>query len=158
MPPQSDDLAARLQRMEDERDIVTRLHAVCYAVDGPDEAAWLDGFTAGGVFTWRPAAGAEPKLDLRGQAALAEWFAGHRKNNPLGTQVHIVLHPIVSLGGDTARVKSTYVTLRLVEGEIVVASSGRYDDGLSRCADGAWRLDEHHSIGNMMRQPQPVRS
>ncbi len=157
MPPAPDDSAARLQRLEDERAVVARLHSVCFAVDGTDEAAWLDVFTPAGVFTWRATDDAVPALDLRGHEALAVWFRTHRTNNPVGSQMHIVLHPIVTIDGDEARAKTAYQTLRMIDGQVVVASTGRYDDRLVRSADGAWRLAEHHAVGSMMRQAAPAR-
>lgn len=152
------DSAARIQHLLDERALTDRIHSVCYAVDGADSAAWLDVFTPQGVFTWRASDDAAPALDLRGHEALAAWFSQHRNNNPIGSQMHIVLHPIVSIDGDAAHAKSAYQTLRMADGQIVVASAGRYEDRFVRSADGAWRLAEHHAIGVMMRQAAPPRA
>ncbi|MCR5879565.1 nuclear transport factor 2 family protein [Phenylobacterium sp. J367] len=148
----------RLQRLEDQRAVTDCIHSVCHVVDGTDAAAWLDLFTPDGVFTWRANDGAAPALDLHGHDALGAWFAQHRSNNPAGSQMHIVLHPIVSLDGDAARVRSAYQTLRVADGQIVVASTGRYEDLLVRSPDGVWRLAERHAIGAMMRQAAPARA
>ena len=158
MPPDLIDPAARLQRLEDNRAVTDRIHAVCYAVDGSDRSAWLDLFTPQGVFTWRASHDAAPALDVRGHDALAAWFEQHRTTNPIGSQMHIVLHPIVAIARDEARARSAYQTLRTADGQIVVASTGWYEDRLVRSADGAWRLAEHHAIGSMMRQAAPPRA
>lgn len=147
----SANLSQEVRHLRDERTILDRLHKLCSAIDGPDEAAWLDCFNPDGFFTWAASAEADLQLDLRGHSALAEWFTQHRQSKPLGTQTHVVLHPVVEISDGSALVRSSYLTLRLVGSEIVVASTGYYVDRLTRYTDGSWRFAEHVAVGIMSR-------
>jgi len=142
---------ARLKILEDRLAIVELLHRVCFTIDNDVPGDWLDCFVAEGIFSWGSDPDAPPVLDLRGRDALAFWFDHHRASNPIGSQTHIVLHPVVTVAGDIATVTSSYMTLRAIGGDVMVASAGRYADRLRREPDGCWRLVERRAIGTMMR-------
>lgn len=142
-------LAARLARLEAERDILHLLHAVCTAVDGEVAAAWLDCFTQDGAFSWAPIEGAAVGLDLNGRAELGDWFTKHRTINPVGSQMHLLLHPVIVVEGDHARATTSYLTVRRTADGLQLASAGRYMDQVRRESDGPWRVSEHRAIGAM---------
>jgi hypothetical protein len=144
-------ILARLKILEDRTAIVELLHRVCFTIDSDVAGDWLDCFVAEGVFSWGSDPDAPPVLDLRGREALASWFNNHRASNPVGSQTHIVLHPMVTVTGDTATVASSYMTLRIIGGDLLVASAGRYADRAWRDPKGRWRLVERRAIGTMMR-------
>lgn len=140
-------LAAQIARLEAERDVLHLLHALCTTVDGDSVTAWLECFTQDGAFSWAPADGAPLGLDLNGRGELGEWFARHRKQNPVGTQMHVLLHPVIVVDGDHASATTGYLTVRRTADGLQVASAGRYMDVVRREADGRWRLSEHRAIG-----------
>lgn len=141
------ELAARLDRLEAERDVLNRLHEACVTVDGPSAEAWLDCFTRDGAFSWAPSEGAARELDLNGRAELAAWFAQHRVTNPVGSQMHVLLHPVIAIEAEVAAATTSYMTLRMGADGLFVASAGVYADRLRREADGRWRMSEHRATG-----------
>jgi hypothetical protein len=147
----SEVIVERVRLLEDQRAVLLRLNAACFAIDGAEKDSWLKCFTEDGVFTWAPSADGATLLHCRGHESLAEWFSAHRASIPAGSQVHVLLHPLVEISGDAARVISTYVTIRSIGEEIGIKSAGRYHDRLARCSDGEWRLVERRAIGQMSR-------
>jgi hypothetical protein len=151
LPTYVADLLSRVQRLEDEQAIVARLHRISFAADRDDEAAFLDCYTADGIFSYASARG-EPKVfEAKGRKALADWFAGHRATTPLGSMTHIILHPVITWDGGVARVMSTYTSIRAVGGELMQTTVGEDYDELVRSADGQWRLRARHAVGTMRR-------
>lgn len=144
-------LSDRLARLEDERAVATALYRLCAVVDGPSVSDWTACFTADGTFSWSPGRDAALALDLRGSDALAEWFARHRTINPVGTQLHLIHHPVIEIDGDEARAVTTYATIRAQSGDLPVASTGVYHDRLVRCSQGRWKVAAHHAVGAMSR-------
>ena len=142
---------AQVQRLEDIESIKGLLHELTLAVDDDAADDWLECFTVTGRFSWAPSADADPLLDVNGRDDLREWFEGHRVANPVGSQTHLMLHPVIEVTGDTATVRSSYVTLKFFDGEIVVATSGRYRDRLDRQPDRRWLLSWRHCTSRMMR-------
>jgi 3-phenylpropionate/cinnamic acid dioxygenase small subunit len=143
----------RLQRLEDERAIIDRIHAFAQTIDNKEFDAWLDGFTPDGRWSWREAKDAEPHFDISGREQLTEWLDGHRERFPPGEEHHVVTNPrVVEIDGDTARAESWYIVVRS-EGDpkLGVRSAGRYHDRLQRGADGQWRLAERQAVGEMPR-------
>jgi 3-phenylpropionate/cinnamic acid dioxygenase small subunit len=143
----------RLQRLEDERAIIDRIHAFAQTIDNKEFDAWLDGFTADARWAWRESVTADPVFEARGQAELSQWLDGHRERFPPGEEHHVVTNPrVTSIAGDEARAESWYVVIRS-EGDpkLGVRSAGRYHDRLVRSADGAWRIAERDAVGEMPR-------
>lgn len=153
MADQPDSIETRLQRLEDERAIVDRIHAFATTIDNKEFDAWLDGFTPDGRWSWSESKTAEPRFDISGREALTKWLDGHREAFPPGEEHHVVTNPrVVEIDGDTARAESWYIVVRS-EGDpkLGVRSAGRYHDRLQRGADGVWRLAERHAVGEMPR-------
>ena len=146
------DLSALLRRVEAHQGVSNLLAEVCHAIDGPDGAAWAALYTDDGVFGYTSAPGGEKLFELRGRASLIEWHAHHRANTPVGKQNHLTLNSSIAVDGDAATAASTFVSLREVNGVVVPASSGRYEDRFRREPDGAWRLVERQAIGDMPRK------
>jgi 3-phenylpropionate/cinnamic acid dioxygenase small subunit len=140
-----------LARLLDERDVTARLYAYCEAADAQTPEAFLDCFTADGLFTYRTFAQAEPSLTCRGRAELERWFVERLPVVPPGTMNHTTVHPRVSVDGDRAEATSRYISIRSREGGLAVVSTGSYRDRLVRCEDGQWRLVERESVGDMPR-------
>src|SRR3954452_12699693 len=121
------ELAARVSRLEDERDIVDTIYRHSVTSDVEDREGWLENFTDDGRFAWRPALGDRTRalpeggwvegtwaIDVRGKSQLAEWAAGGFLVR--GRENHTVRPPrIVSLEGDEAETETWYVILRSEE-------------------------------------------
>ena len=142
---------ARLRAVEDRDAVRDLLHRICTTIDASLADDWLNCFVADGRFSWNRDGDPTLLLDLNGRRALADWFTHHRASNPVGSQTHIVLHPVVIVRGDRAEASSSYMTLKKMGGEVVVASAGRYADVATRCPDGGWRIVSRSATGSMMR-------
>jgi hypothetical protein len=126
--------------------ITAALNNICAAVDGADRNRWVDCFLADGTFTWAPTKESGPVLDLAGADELAAWFDQHRSARPVGTQIHVLNNPYVTIDANGAAVESSYLTLRSVAGRIEVASCGRYVDRLLCGGDGEWRIARREAV------------
>lgn len=140
----------RLARVEDTLAVQEVLARCCHAIDAEDAAAWVDCYSEDARWTSVGTAGG-PTFVLEGRSAFAEWFAEFREKVPLDTQTHLGLNARIAIDGDSADVTSTFVTVRLVDGEPVVFSNGLYHDRLVRCADGAWRIADRTSQASFRR-------
>lgn len=132
--------------------VLNVLADVCHAIDSHDGAAWAALYTDDGVFAYAPAPGTDNLFELVGREALVAWHVHHRSTTPVGKQNHLTLNPVVTVTGDTATSRSYFVSLREVDGAVVPASTGRYEDRLRRDADGRWRLSCRLAIGDMPRR------
>jgi 3-phenylpropionate/cinnamic acid dioxygenase small subunit len=147
------DIEKRLQRLEDERAIIDRIHAFASTIDNKEFDGWLDCFTADGRWSWRSSPEAEPNFAVQGHAELKAWVGEHEKNFPPGEEHHVVTNPrVAEIDGDTARAESWYVVIRS-EGDpkLGVRSTGRYHDRLVRERDGQWRIAAREAVGEMPR-------
>lgn len=140
-----------LTRLLDERDVIETLYAYCEAADATTPGAFVDCFTADGVFSYRGFAEAEPSLTCRGRGALERWFLERLPVVPPGTMNHTTVHPRVTVEGDQAQATSRFLSIRSGDGGLFVASTGSYQDRLVRCEDGRWRFLERHCVGDMPR-------
>jgi ketosteroid isomerase-like protein len=134
-----------------EREVMRRLYDYCEAADADTPDAFLDCFTASGLFTHTAHGQSEPVLTLRGHAELERWFVERLALVPPGTMNHTTVHPRVQIEGDRASCRSRFISLRARQDGLYVASTGGYQDVLQRCEDGQWRLAERHSRGDMPR-------
>lgn len=130
---------ARLEALEDERQIVETLHRYGHAVDyGPPEA-WADLFTNAGVRTLFRANG--QTVSQRGRAE----FIAHLSKVPLpkGTwDKHVTSNPVITLHGRTAKAESYFIQFNSrSEGGPRVNAFGRYHDTLVK-ERGRWRIKE----------------
>jgi SnoaL-like protein len=138
--PGIEELAARLARLEDEREIVSTLYGYGHALDYGREEDWVDCFTEDGVFDVRTRAG-EPFARCDGREQLLEFARGHTRP-PAAYHKHFVVDPVIELEGDTARVDSYFARLDAGPdgGHAHVLAMGRYRDELVRSPDGVWRI------------------
>jgi hypothetical protein len=150
---QMETLAARLLRLEDERDIRGVTDRYCFAIDYGDETSLVDCFTDDARFEIRVHApgAALPATDgvappdrvtvHQGRAELAAFAAGHSRP-PQAYHKHVVTNLAIEQadGADTALARSTFFRFDDVGGKREIYAFGRYVDQLQRCADGKWRF------------------
>jgi SnoaL-like domain len=149
-------LLIRLRRLEDERDIRVALDRYGHSIDYGLESAWVDCFTADGVYDLRlrvPVAGLQSTfpfaevdpggLRFTGARALASFVAVHSRP-PVAYHKHIVVDQVIVLDGDPDRARATSYFLRVddLAGRREIVAFGRYIDRLVRCADSRWRFEE----------------
>lgn len=131
-------VAARLRRLEDERDIVRTLYRYGHGLDYGPEAAFLDVFTENGK--WMRVAGRKPARSFEGVHGLAQMFRDHT-HAPDFYHKHVVVNPQVDVEGDTATAVSYLIFVcDHPEGPYIRAFS-RCRDRLVRCSDGRWRIE-----------------
>ncbi len=129
-------LEARVQRLEDERDILGVLYTYGHAIDYNYEQEFLDCWTEDARLVYCA-------LDQthQGREAIARAFREHT-HAPEAYHKHFLAEPRIRIDGDRATVESMYARLdRFADGP-KVRSFGRYVDVLVRCADGRWRFKE----------------
>jgi hypothetical protein len=162
MPVESDALAAldalraRLQLLEDERDIRAALERYGHTIDYGLEAEWVDCFTNDGVddhrvpnmpAEWKeffPFAEFDPGgMRIVGRDALAAFVSLHTRA-PETLHKHIVVDAVISVDEPGHGARSTSYFLRVDEmgTERIISAFGKYIDHLERGADGRWRFVE----------------
>lgn len=140
------DVETRLQRLEDERDILLRLNTFGHCIDYGGTESFVDCFTDGGALTysWDAAnevsdTGHAEDVSYRGREELAGFIATHTRA-PEHRHKHVVVDPHIEIDGDQAVVTSYFVRLDRNAAGPVVSSFGRYSDAFARCPDGRWRI------------------
>lgn len=149
-------LAARLRKLEDERDIRLALDRYGHSIDYGLESEWVDCFTPDGVYDLRLRV-MSPGLDkifpfarvdaggirFSGSKALASFVAVHSRP-PAAYHKHIVVDQIVTRFGEEDKARATSYFLRVddLAGRREIVAFGRYVDLLVRCPDGRWRFSE----------------
>lgn len=137
-----DDLEARVARLDTERAILNRLYAYGHSIDYGAEAAWVDCFTADGVWDVRFRRGSNEPIRCKGQAELRAYIATHTRA-PYHWHKHLLTEPVITLHDDRASCDSYFVRLDVDDaGRHTVTGQGRYRDQLALEADGAWRFVE----------------
>jgi ketosteroid isomerase-like protein len=129
----------RLQRLEDERGILSTLYTYGHAVDYGYEDQWVDCWTEDAVLHWPTRPG-----PLEGREAIRDAFRAHT-HAPDKFHKHFLVEPRIRLDGDRATVESYYARLDQYEDGPKVRSFGRYRDVLVRCDDGRWRFKERRA-------------
>jgi uncharacterized protein (TIGR02246 family) len=136
MSEQDGTVEARLRRLEDKDEIMALFLAYRRALDEKDFAAYAALFAAEGEFI----AG---EMRARGPAAiqeLVEGMLGTLLTAESGNDLHVVANPDITLEGDRATARSTWIyILRGEDGGPDLAKVGRYEDVLVR-EGGAWRF------------------
>ena len=135
-----ENLASRLQRVEDELSIVRLLSRCAHAVDYGDEETSLDSFTDDATWQGRHVSTGKTFIQHSGKDQLAEFFRAHTRAPHLYHK-HFVADISIDIRGDDAS-SSAYVML-VVSGPgslPALGGFGRYHDEIRRCADGEWRI------------------
>ena len=121
-------MASPLEEKDAIREVMARY---CFALDDgrfPDMAAL---FTEDG--TWQTFFG-----KATGRKAIAEFAAGlraHRTDNPRA--IHHVTNIVITLDGDTAKVRSNWTTVQNAPEGPKIGSGGAYDDEMVKIG-GQW--------------------
>jgi hypothetical protein len=128
----TDDLTARVQRLEDLHALQQLRAQYCQALDDGrwDELAEL--FTPEGAFVGLSTA--------RGRSELRSFFAD-LQNGPLTAWWHFSSNETLELSGDLAAGETWLLQPCVVDGRSQLAA-GRYTDRMIRCDDGRWRFEE----------------
>src|SRR4051794_31677493 len=104
------ELERRIAKLEDERDVLHRLYAYGHAIDYGNEAAWVDCFTADGVFDIRSGVAGRPRQVVSGHDELRDFAAGHTRAPELWHK-HMLVEPVIALDVDTATSDAYFVVL-----------------------------------------------
>ena len=139
--PAPDPTPEALRALLDERAVLRTLHEYAHAMDGGDESAWVDCFTADAVFDVVEVVGGRRVHREEGRGDLARYVAGYPK--PPRFRKHVIVDPLVDVDGDEASVAAYWLLLERHDddGTPVVAAFGRYRDRLVRSpSDGRWRI------------------
>jgi SnoaL-like domain len=136
----TEDLAARLAHLEDERAIMRTLQRYGHSIDYGLEEDWVDCFTDDGVFDVRARNG-DVFVRCEGRDALLAFVQGHTRP-PAAYHKHVVVDPMIEISGDSAHVDSYFARIDADDdgGRAFVMAMGRYRDDLVRCPDGMWRI------------------
>jgi ketosteroid isomerase-like protein len=140
----NDDLAARVQALEDEKEIRRVLVHYGEYLDARDFAGYAglfarDGVWTGGFGTFTGPAAIEAML-VENMGAPEPGFV-NRDN------FHLMTTMVVDVDGDTAKARSRYLFMtRTPEDRPSIALAGRYEDTLVR-EDGAWKIQRRITHG-----------
>jgi len=146
-------VTGRLRQLEDERAVLDTLYAYHHCLGSQDRAGFLNCFDADGVLVALGAGGAQV-YEVRGQAALAQWFDRRVKQWPAGTESHAYVSPRMRMQGDRAEATGFFITMSMnqdakdakaADAMLILRSSGQYSDRLARSRDGAWRIVERRT-------------
>ena len=92
-PARSEQILARLQRLEDERAINDLIYAYAQGLDGKRPEDFQACFTDNSRFAWRPTPDAERALDVNGRDALETWYVEHvAASRPVGSTTSSPTH------------------------------------------------------------------
>ena len=117
--------------LEDKDAIREVLAQYCFALDGGRFEDMAACFTEDG--TWHTAFG-----KATGRKAIAEFAAGlraHRTENPRA--IHHVTNVVITLDGDSAKVRSNWTTVQNAPDGPKIGSGGAYDDDMVKIG-GNW--------------------
>ena len=138
--PEQDDLAVRLQRLEDDAAIRETLYAYGSALDYGDREQFLRCFTADAEYVVTMRLAPDGGMTFRGHDELGAYFDGHT-HAPDAWHKHVTTNIVAAIDGDTAEVTSYF--LRVDAGAdaapATVLASGRYVDVVVRDG-GSWRI------------------
>ncbi|OYY70296.1 nuclear transport factor 2 family protein [Sphingomonas sp. 28-63-12] len=129
----SDDLAARLQRVEDQLAIAGLVSAYSFAMDNRDLDWALDLFTEDGRFR-----SADGVMDAVGPDAIAAQYRG--RYAALGFNFHVTHDRTLAFDGPDAAQGLVSGHAELVRHGDTMVAAMRYHDRYRRCADGRWRF------------------
>lgn len=140
----NDDLARRVARLEDEREVLATLYRYGHTIDARQDDSWLELFTADGVYDIRYEPSAQSSTDRPhrrhvGAAELAEFITTHSRAYAHHHK-HLLIEPLIEIDGTDAAVTSYFLRIDGIGGERVIYAFGRYVDRLTKGGDGRWRF------------------
>ena len=134
MTDQLAELQARVQRLEDREAIQALFMRYRECLDEKDFGGYAALFAEEGEFV---AAGGTAK-GRDGIEELVDGMRGSLLTAVVGDDLHIVVNPEISVDGDRATARSTWIYLvRGDDGEPTLSKVGHYEDQLIR-ENGAW--------------------
>jgi len=140
----NDDLATRVQALEDEREIRRVLVQYGEYLDARDFAAYAGLFAADGVWTGGFGSFTGPAAI---EAMLVENMGAPEPGFVNRNNFHLMTTMVVDVAGDTAKARSRYLFMtRSPEDRPTVALAGRYEDNLVR-EGGAWKIQRRITHG-----------
>jgi len=140
----TDELLARVTRLEAERDILQTLYRYAHTIDVGDEVGWADCFAVDGVFSTNPRFEGYEPYRIVGREALQE-FVRHHTRPPGLWHKHLLIEPLIDVDGERAGVQSYFAVVVDHDGVPVLRVFGRYVDQMQREADGRWRFTERQA-------------
>jgi hypothetical protein len=140
----SDELAKRLQVLEDERAILQTLHQYGHSMDYGPDSEFVDCFTPDGTWDVRMRKSSGASFECRGHDAITASLSQQTAvRAPALFAKHLVVDPRIDVVGDTAAVQSYFLRVEpRDDGPSQIVASGRYLDRLVRGDDGRWRFTE----------------
>jgi hypothetical protein len=157
------DLQSRVNALEAERNILSRLYQYGHSLDYGLVDEWLDCFTSDATFELRFSDAVDPQIFPRrggtathsglkysGRDALRSFVSSHSRA-PEVFHKHLTLLPTIKVGDSEATAISYSVRLdTAVDGVIYIRGYGRYLDSLHLCENGIWR------IGNRVNEIEAI--
>jgi 3-phenylpropionate/cinnamic acid dioxygenase small subunit len=140
----SDDLAARVQALEDEKEIRRVLVHYGEYLDARDYRAYSQLFARDGVWTGGFGSFTGPAAI---EAMLGENMGAREPGFINRDNFHLMTTMVVDVTGETAEARSRYLFFtRTPEDRPSIALAGRYEDTLVR-EDGAWKIQRRITHG-----------
>lgn len=137
-------LEARVQRLEDEREILRTLYTYGHAIDYGYEEEFVGCWIEDGLLVW-PGVG-----EIRGREALGVVFRLHT-HAPDVVHKHFLSQPLIRFEDGRARVDSMFARLDPYPEGPQMKGFGRYRDVLVPCDDGRWRFETRRAEGEAGR-------
>jgi len=138
-------LEIRIQRLEDERDILRTIYGYGSALDYGSEAEWADCWAPDAVLHWF-------NPPYRGAEQIMAAFRAHT-HAPQVFHKHFLVNPRISVSGDTASADSLFARLDTYPEGPQILAFGRYLDKFVRSSDGRWRFRERVAEVECARAP-----
>lgn len=135
------ELGSRLQRLENERDILQTLYRYGHAIDYGRRDEWLDCFQPTGSFEITLRGARRSRYEGRDELQM---FIERHTAAPAAYHKHLLIEPVVDVVDDDLATAASYF-VRLDDdaaGAPKVHGFGRYLDRLTRSSDGRWRFVE----------------
>jgi ketosteroid isomerase-like protein len=136
-------LEERVQRLEDERNIVRTLYAYAAGLDYGPQEAFVDVFTEDGSWTRMPGRRKGTRAFI-GKHGFSEMYRDHT-HAPEYFHKHLILNPRVDVDGDTAKAVSNLVFICDHPDGPYIRAFSRCTDRLVRGEDGVWRIAERQA-------------
>ena len=142
-----DDLATRVESLEDREALRDLMARYAYLIDTGQAEEWVDCFTPSGRFEVHRPGGDTTVLEGRDQLLA---FASSRPPAPIPGK-HFTSQVTVTVDGDFATGECYFAILSDVDGDPSLVFYGRYHDEFARGDDGRWRFSSRLAAGESRR-------